>query len=144
VAAEHPVLKQHFGVPSDFRVTDPDEEGDEHDAGEVPRPEKCALLLNVFDRRPEFAGQAAICRIVLLKPRLLPSMPVDLREYRGPHPAFPQEPTADQFFDEAQWESYRCLGYCIGRRVFGFGEGEIGRALWSYLKSEAPPPSPTV
>ena len=60
-------------------------------------------------------------------------MPVDLREYQKQHPAFPQEPTADQFFDEAQWESYRCLGYCVGRRIFGNGVDEVGPALWRYL-----------
>jgi hypothetical protein len=33
-------------------------------------------------------------------------------------PAFPQQTTADQFFDEAQWESYRALGYHLGGKVF--------------------------
>jgi hypothetical protein len=32
-------------------------------------------------------------------------------DYRKRNPAFPQESTADQFFDEAQFESYRALGY---------------------------------
>ena len=32
--------------------------------------------------------------------------------------AFPQEPTTDQFFDEAQWESYRALGEHIGAQLF--------------------------
>ncbi|MDT8399190.1 MAG: hypothetical protein RQ899_11300 [Pseudomonadales bacterium] len=31
--------------------------------------------------------------------------------YRHRHPDFPQESTADQFFDESQFESYRALGY---------------------------------
>jgi choline dehydrogenase-like flavoprotein len=34
----------------------------------------------------------------------------DVLNYRRAHPDFPHEATADQFFDEAQWESYRCLG----------------------------------
>ena len=34
----------------------------------------------------------------------------DVLNYRAEHPLFPQEPTSDQFFDEAQWESYRNLG----------------------------------
>jgi hypothetical protein len=38
----------------------------------------------------------------------------DVRQYGAMHPAFPQEGTADQFFDEAQWESYRALGVAIG------------------------------
>ena len=34
----------------------------------------------------------------------------DVLQYRASHPAFPHEPTSDQFFDEEQWESYRALG----------------------------------
>jgi hypothetical protein len=34
-----------------------------------------------------------------------------IREYKAKHPDFPHETTADQFFDEAQFECYRALGY---------------------------------
>jgi hypothetical protein len=34
-----------------------------------------------------------------------------VKDYRKRNPSFPQESTADQFFDEAQFESYRALGY---------------------------------
>ena len=79
---------------------------------------KVALLLNVH-----VAGQAGVpdgppvTRIVVLKPRLTVAAPADVRQYGSTHPAFPQEGTADQFFDEAQWESYRALGVAIGRRI---------------------------
>lgn len=56
--------------------------------------------------------------LLYLKPTLLGDEPTDLVQYHGAHPAFPQETTADQFFDEAQWESYRMLGYHIARDVF--------------------------
>lgn len=36
--------------------------------------------------------------------------PEDIRHYHQSHPEFPHESTGDQFFDEAQWESYRKLG----------------------------------
>ncbi len=36
---------------------------------------------------------------------------VYVREYKAKHPDFPHETTADQFFDEAQFECYRALGY---------------------------------
>jgi len=45
-------------------------------------------------------------------------VPEDLLAYRRQHKTFPDESTADQFFDEAQFESYRELGYVIGRKVF--------------------------
>jgi hypothetical protein len=32
-------------------------------------------------------------------------------DYKRAYPAFPHEPTSDQFFDEAQFEAYRALGY---------------------------------
>ncbi len=39
-------------------------------------------------------------------------------DYRASHPAFPHETTADQFFNEAQFEAYRALGEHIGDDLF--------------------------
>lgn len=44
--------------------------------------------------------------------------PADVLQYHTDHPLFPQESTADQFFDESQWESYRCLGEHMATQVF--------------------------
>lgn len=119
---QHDELQRYFGVPEDFS------------AAQTQRNEKCALLLNVYREADGKSGRTPDCRIVVLKPRLLDSMPVDVREYRLTHPDFPQEPTADQFFDEAQWESYRCVGYSIGRKIFGTRQDdEVGGALWEYF-----------
>jgi hypothetical protein len=41
-----------------------------------------------------------------------------IREYRKEHPTFPHESTGDQFFDEAQFEAYRALGYHSHRDLF--------------------------
>ena len=46
----------------------------------------------------------------MLKPSLVGDEPMDIRYYHATHPDFPHESTADQFFDEAQWEAYRKLG----------------------------------
>jgi hypothetical protein len=35
----------------------------------------------------------------------------------GARPAFPDETTADQFFDEGQFEAYRELGFVIADRM---------------------------
>ena len=43
----------------------------------------------------------------------------DTYKYKIYHPAFPHEPTSDQFFDEVQWESYFRLGQFIGADVLG-------------------------
>ncbi|MEZ6128421.1 MAG: hypothetical protein R3C59_07045 [Planctomycetaceae bacterium] len=41
----------------------------------------------------------------------------DLRQYAETHPSFPHESTADQFFSESQFESYRLLGQLVMSRV---------------------------
>ena len=63
---------------------------------------------NVLVLRATFEGEKL--HLIWLKPRLFAGMPPDLMSYSSSNPAFPQQPTGDQFFDEAQWESYRCLG----------------------------------
>ena len=41
-----------------------------------------------------------------------------LRRYRIDDPAFPHDPTADQFFSEARFEAYRSLGEHMGDKLF--------------------------
>ncbi|MGA8259565.1 MAG: hypothetical protein WB783_05065 [Arenicellales bacterium] len=57
--------------------------------------------------------------LLYLKPALINKEPQDVLQYHTENPDFPQQTTADQFFDEAQWESYRKLGEHIASRVFG-------------------------
>jgi len=52
--------------------------------------------------------------LVLVKPNTSDALPVDLANFKANHPRFPQETTADQFFSEAQWESYFRLGQSLG------------------------------
>jgi Patatin-like phospholipase len=42
--------------------------------------------------------------------------------YKAGNPDFPDQTTADQFFDEAQFEAYRHLGYSVGAAVLGNDE----------------------
>jgi hypothetical protein len=56
--------------------------------------------------------------LLYIKPTLTGDEPTDVRRYHSEHPSFPQETTAEQFFDEAQWESYRRLGQHIGTKIF--------------------------
>jgi len=41
-----------------------------------------------------------------------------VKQYKATHAAFPHESTADQFFDEAQFEAYRSLGHHVFESVF--------------------------
>jgi len=68
-----------------------------------------------------YADSPVQSRIIHLKPTLTGGEPVDLLHYHATEPDFPQQTTADQFFDEAQWESYRKLGEYIAAQVFADG-----------------------
>ena len=70
--------------------------------------------------------------LVYVKATLTGDEPEDVCHYHRAHPAFPQETTNDQFFDEAQWESYRRLGAHIGHRV-------LTPELFDHLQRVPPP-----
>jgi hypothetical protein len=59
---------------------------------------------------------ASIGYLILIKPNLCSGLPVDLFNFKAENFEFPQQSTADQFFDEAQWESYFQLGNALGQR----------------------------
>lgn len=111
---------------------------DEDEAARRSRHTPCALLLwarRLGEDRPS-------TQIVLFKPNVVWDATADVRQYAVEHPAFPQEPTADQFFDEAQWESYRSLGYHLGRKVFN---AKVMTALHDLARQEIDgiaPPTP--
>jgi len=73
--------------------------------------------------------------LLLIKPTLAADAPIDLLEYDSTDRSFPQQTTLDQFFDEAQWESYRKLGQFIGEKLFA-ASGEATADLWARLTAE--------
>jgi patatin-like phospholipase len=62
--------------------------------------------------------------LLYLKPTLTGDEPVDITQYRTRNKDFPHETTGDQFYDEAQWESYRRLGEHATRSALRFIERE--------------------
>jgi hypothetical protein len=56
--------------------------------------------------------------------------------YKAGNPDFPDQTTADQFFDEAQFEAYRRLGYSVGEAVLG--DGECRKLLHRHLGLDLP------
>lgn len=54
---------------------------------------------------------APVGRIIYIKASLTGDEPTDVTTYKKRHPTFPHESTADQWFTESQFESYRRLGY---------------------------------
>lgn len=75
--------------------------------------------------------------IVYLKPALTGNESVDVLQYRKVFAAFPHEPTRDQFFDEAQFESYRRLGQHTVDSILtieGIGAGHSPEAVFHKLR----------
>jgi len=68
--------------------------------------------------RIRYLDTGEICWLLIVKPSLMGDEAVDVIQYQRTHSLFPQEPTSDQYFDEAQWESYRKLGEHIGNSLF--------------------------
>jgi hypothetical protein len=57
-------------------------------------------------------------RILYLKTSIVGDETADLLHHKRAFPDFPQDSTADQWFNESQFESYRRLGQLIGERAF--------------------------
>ncbi|SEL08773.1 hypothetical protein SAMN05428989_1401 [Pseudoxanthomonas sp. GM95] len=62
-------------------------------------------------------ADGSVGTLLYLKPALTGLEPSDVQHYARSHPTFPHEPTIDQYFDEAQFESYRRLGQDVAMRA---------------------------
>ena len=83
--------------------------------GEEKRSEwHCAVGSIRYDLRDPGAVPGML---LYLKPSLVGDEPADVLHYASTDPTFPHQTTNDQWFDESQFESYRKLGYHIGKCV---------------------------
>jgi hypothetical protein len=85
-------------------------------AGGGPSRWHCAIGKIRYD---DVDGDEVPGMLVYLKSSLTGDEPPDLQQYARRDPTFPHQSTADQFFDETQFECYRALGYHIAHSVFG-------------------------
>jgi hypothetical protein len=87
---------------------------------------------------PALPGAGAFNGIlILVKPTLTAQLfkqAPDLLNYSLSNPRFPQQSTTNQWFNEAQFESYRKLGYLVGDRLLKEMRVD-GMPLSEYLKS---------
>jgi hypothetical protein len=74
---------------------------------------KCLLLYRV-----NYKSSNRQTLLIVVKPRRISDATLDIVQYQSANTAFPQQSTFDQFFDDAQWESYRKLGALIGAKLF--------------------------
>jgi hypothetical protein len=68
---------------------------------------------------PTKTADAEIGYLLYLKSAVTGDEDLVIREYRAKHPSFPHESTADQFFNEDQFEAYRSLGFHTVTTVLG-------------------------
>jgi hypothetical protein len=87
--------------------------------------------------------------LIYIKASLTGNEPRDVLTYAAENVAFPHQSTADQWFDESQFESYRRLGFHVVEEIFQFRDDvatidQLTDAVRSYLSPHAavPPPPP--
>ncbi len=119
-------LKDVIGTPQQFRAW-----AEARAAGSANAPfTRSAVLL-----KASYPGRAPHCWVVMFKPAVTSDAAEDVQQYALQNPDYPQQTTADQFFDEAQWESYRKLGIDSGRRLLN---PVCMRLLREHVSSAAP------
>ena len=102
-------IRVDFGIPIEFEkfyITSPSQERDKGGTYcAIGKIRYSCLNLDNKGGKKEFDGT-----IIYLKPSLLGDEPRDVLNYSRESSDFPQETIADQYFSEAQFESYRALG----------------------------------
>jgi hypothetical protein len=72
-------------------------------------------------------ADGSVGRILYLKPSVTGHEAPDVRYYKDQNPDFPHETTADQWFDDDQFDAYRCLGEEVVDSLFqGLGYAAPG------------------
>jgi hypothetical protein len=74
----------------------------------TPSEQHCAVGKIHYENVDQAARKGTI---IYFKASLTGDEPSDVRNYKKEHATFPHESTADQWFKESQFESYRELGY---------------------------------
>ena len=71
--------------------------------------------------------------LIVVKPNRTPGASVDVLQYGYANADFPQQTTADQWYDEQQFESYRRLGAISGHSMFAENPpAEIGKFFTAF------------
>ncbi|MBV9036732.1 MAG: hypothetical protein JO182_19740, partial [Acidobacteriaceae bacterium] len=65
-----------------------------------------------------YPGECGCGKLIYIKSSVTGDEPIDIIEFRKRHSEFPHTSTANQFFDESHFESYRALGHHVASQVF--------------------------
>ena len=106
------LVREDFGVEIEIDVSPlrPDATG-------IAQQHVVVGTIHYDHRRPEDNDKGIL---LYIKPSLTGDEPGDIQQYNARNKTFPNESTADQFYDEAQWESYRRLGEHAARSSLRF------------------------
>ena len=85
--------------------------------------DRCLLLARI-----RYFGPHASGLLVVVKPRRMTGLPLEVTGYASRNESFPQQTTADQFFDEEQWEAYHQLGLFVGGWLTPQGLNDLAAA----------------
>jgi hypothetical protein len=118
-------LRSAFGSLEDM-IPEPGED-------EKGRSGPYAALARIrYESAPATPDEAVVSTLLLIKPRVTGTELPDLVRYKKANIAFPQQPTTDQFFDEAQWESYFQLGLVIAQTLFAHPAAPASGPRWPW------------
>jgi hypothetical protein len=106
-ALRHAYIDENIDVDIDLEMLRPD------DKTGFSR-NHCAIGRIRYPDRPEQKSW-----LIYIKNSLTGDEPEPVTNYKRDYPEFPHQTTGDQFFDDAQFESYRALGVHLAEHTFG-------------------------
>jgi hypothetical protein len=102
-------IRIDFGIQIEFR-------NENHiPSGNNPQAAYCAIADIRY--RAIDGPNAQDGELIYLKPAVRRTEAIDVQHYATTHPDFPNQTTADQFFNEEQFESYRKLGMTMVQEI---------------------------
>ncbi|HVT49063.1 MAG TPA: hypothetical protein VHD57_14840 [Vicinamibacterales bacterium] len=116
-------IRIDLGIPIDFDTPMPRRLPPDGAAAAGPEPRHAALARIRYSAVDPGAEDGVL---IYLKPSLTGDEPADVLHYASERPTFPHETTTDQFFSEAQFESYRRLGLHVIEEICGASADPLG------------------
>jgi hypothetical protein len=124
-------IRIDFGIPIDF------DQMDIYPRSQVNTAKKrgCNCAIGRIGYSAVDGATAPDGIIIYIKPACYGDEPRDIYEYFKRSETFPHESTADQFFSESQFESYRMLGAYTMEKLCTVGVGDFRRFTADILKT---------
>jgi hypothetical protein len=118
--------RSDFGVEIGFDDLSPlKPQADQSDAG-IARS-KAHFVKGTIRYNPDSSQEDGT--IIYIKPSLVKGDPDDVLAYAGTNKCFPNDTTANQWFDETHFENYRALGQAAGESATDTIRNEFKRIL---------------